>query len=103
MIVNGVSADREQNDANVDYLYVDNAENNGIRVYLHKYFLGMHSYYLQRESEDLLNKAENMEDKTIDEYFELKDDIRDQFFRQKKEMLERNYSSILRITLLLKN
>ena len=43
----GVKADRDQNDSNLDYFYDHRLENEGIRFYLHKYFMGYQTYYMQ--------------------------------------------------------
>lgn len=69
--VKGIKADRDQNDTNFDYLYVDNHENMGLRFYLHKYFIGLHPYYMKLKQDDYieaahLKYAENMK---VDEYF----------------------------------
>ena len=47
MLVKGVRFDRDENDSNHDYMYVDTHENMGVRFYLHKYFLGFHPYYME--------------------------------------------------------
>jgi len=52
MLIKGVRFNREENDSNHDYMYVDANENQGLRFYLHKYFLGFHSYYMEVENKE---------------------------------------------------
>lgn len=59
MLVKGVKFNREENDSNVDYMYVDSQENKGLRFYLHKYFVGYHPYYLTKIQKDNLDKKED--------------------------------------------
>ena len=47
IFVKGVHHNRDDNDSNHDYMYVDTHENLGLRYYLHKYFLGFHPYYIE--------------------------------------------------------
>ena len=47
MLIKGVKANRDENDSNHDYMYVDTNEVEGLRYYLHKYFLGFHPYYIE--------------------------------------------------------
>ena len=49
MLIKGVKFNRDENDENVDYVYVDRQENQGLRFYLHKYFMGLHPFYLQKQ------------------------------------------------------
>ncbi len=46
LFIKGVVHDREGNDINYDYNYVSHHEHEGIRFYLHKYFVGFNTYYL---------------------------------------------------------
>lgn len=57
MLVKGVRQNRDENDLNHDYVYVDNLENRGLRFYLHKYFLGFHPYYIQTENEEYFKRS----------------------------------------------
>lgn len=50
MLVKGVRHDRDKNDSNHDYMYVNTHENQGLRFYLHKYFLGFHPYYMELQN-----------------------------------------------------
>lgn len=50
--------DRDLNDSNVDYNYVSMHENDGLRFYLHKYFVGYNSYYMQIKNEERISKIE---------------------------------------------
>jgi len=45
------------NGINYDYLLVNNHENDGIRFYLHKYFVGFNAYYIALENEEFLEKG----------------------------------------------
>jgi len=45
IFIKGVSADRDQNYSNVDYVVVDKNEDLGVRFYMHKYFIGHSLYY----------------------------------------------------------
>ena len=47
IFVKGVSHNRDLNDSNLDYNYVSHHENEGLRFYMHKYFIGFHAYYLK--------------------------------------------------------
>ena len=58
MLVKGVSVEREKNDMNMDYIYVDESENQGLRVFMHKYFLGFQQYYLIAKNEEFFKDAE---------------------------------------------
>ena len=57
MLVKGVRANREENDSNHDYMYVDSHENLGLRFYLHKYFLGFHPYYMETQNRTFFEAA----------------------------------------------
>lgn len=46
LLVKGVAHDRSQNDSNVDYIYVNQYEGEGLRMYTHKYFLGFVPLYM---------------------------------------------------------
>ena len=56
MLIKGVKANRDDNDSNHDYMYVDTNESEGLRYYLHKYFLGFHPYYIEIKNEEFFNK-----------------------------------------------
>jgi hypothetical protein len=56
MLIKGVKASRDDNDSNHDYMYVDTNESEGLRYYLHKYFLGFHPYYIEIKNEEFFNK-----------------------------------------------
>jgi hypothetical protein len=56
MLIKGVKTDRDDNDSNHDYLYVDTNEHEGIRFYLHKYFLGFHPYYIESKNEEFFKE-----------------------------------------------
>jgi hypothetical protein len=56
MLIKGVKANRDDNDCNHDYMYVDTNESEGLRYYLHKYFLGFHPYYIEIKNEEFFNK-----------------------------------------------
>jgi hypothetical protein len=56
MLIKGVKSNRDDNDSNHDYMYVDTNENEGLRYYLHKYFLGFHPYYIEIKNEEFFNK-----------------------------------------------
>jgi hypothetical protein len=56
MLVKGVKANRDDNDSNHDYMYVDTNESEGLRYYLHKYFLGFHPYYIEIKNDEFFNK-----------------------------------------------
>jgi len=56
MLVKGVKANRDDNDSNHDYMYVDTNEAEGLRYYLHKYFLGFHPYYIEIKNDEFFNK-----------------------------------------------
>jgi hypothetical protein len=101
LFIKGVKFNREENDCNLDYLYVDTHENLGIRFYLHRYFVGYHSYYLQRLNEDVFNKIKEIpnDKKEIPDILKEQDLVRDTFFKQRKFMLERSLSKVLRVTL----
>ena len=55
--------DREANDTNLDYMYVNVHENKGLRFYLHKYFTGMHNYYMQSKNEEFYKSYEELHEK----------------------------------------
>lgn len=46
MIIKGVSPRREENDSNYDYVVQKQLDHEGMRFYMHKYFLGHMHYYL---------------------------------------------------------
>lgn len=46
MMIKGVNFNRAENDNNMDYLLSEGGENDGMRYYIHRYFLGLHPYYL---------------------------------------------------------
>lgn len=56
MLVKGVKANRDDNDSNHDYMYVDTNESEGLRYYIHKYFLGFHPYYIEIKNDEFFNK-----------------------------------------------
>ena len=56
MLIKGVKANRDDNDSNHDHMYVDTNESEGLRYYLHKYFLGFHPYYIEIKNEEFFNK-----------------------------------------------
>ena len=56
MLIKGVKADRDENDSNHDYMYVDTNESEGLRYYLHKYFLGFHPYYIEIKNDEFFSK-----------------------------------------------
>lgn len=56
MLIKGVKSNRDDNDSNHDYMYVDTNESEGLRYYLHKYFLGFHPYYIEIKNEEFFNK-----------------------------------------------
>ena len=56
MIVKGVSANREENDCNYDYNLLKHFESQGMRLYMHKYFLGYMHYYLHLKFEQHLRR-----------------------------------------------
>jgi hypothetical protein len=53
----------------MDYLLVDNHENSGLRYYMHKYHVGLHTYYLAQHHEQLIKeKMDDIEKKSPKEY-----------------------------------
>ena len=56
MMIKGVRHNRDENDSNHDYVFVDTNENEGLRFYLHKYFIGFHPYYIVTKHEDHFKK-----------------------------------------------
>ena len=56
MLIKGVKANRDDNDSNHDYMYVDTNESEGLRYYLHKYFLGFHPYYIEIKNDEFFNR-----------------------------------------------
>ena len=49
MFIQGVNQTRENNETNLDYLLLTSAESDGLRQYLHKFFLGQGAYYFDKE------------------------------------------------------
>lgn len=104
MLIKGVKHNRDENDSNHDYMYVDTHENMGLRFYLHKYFLGFHPYYLEVKNQELMEKASKLNDsQPVQDLLKIGDDIRDSHFRMRKEMLQRSLSVVLRSTFLVRN
>jgi hypothetical protein len=92
VLVKGVKFDRHLNDLNHDYMYVDSHVNQGLRFYLHKYFLGFHPYYMEIENQEFYDKLKNETEEQRDKKPMLdvmlsQDEQRDIFFRQRKNML----------------
>jgi hypothetical protein len=56
MLIKGVKANRDENDCNHDYMFVDTNESDGLRYYLHKYHLGFHPYYIQVKNQEFFEK-----------------------------------------------
>jgi hypothetical protein len=98
MLIKGVRANREENDSNHDYMYVDSHENLGLRFYLHKYFLGFHPYYMETQNKAFFENARKDTPQTLQEKLSQEDGFRDIFFRQRKEFNERSLSLVLRCT-----
>ena len=65
LLVKGVRFNRDENDNNHDYLYVDNQENEGLRFYLHKYFIGFHPYYMEVKNQEFYEKKIRVSGKDI--------------------------------------
>lgn len=107
MMVKGVRHNREENDANHDYVFVDTNENEGLRFYLHKYFLGFHPYYMSTKNEEFFNRDAKSEDSLdkipMSEVMGNQDEYRDIFFRLRKDMLTRSLSMVLRSTFLIRD
>ena len=57
IFMKGVSAEREKNDTNFDYIVVQDYEKFGIKLYKHKYNTGLERYYFRKAfNESLLSK-----------------------------------------------
>ena len=63
LLVKGIRHNREENDSNHDYMYVDTHENQGLRFYLHKYFLGFHPYYMEIKNKEFFNTQQELQQK----------------------------------------
>ena len=104
MLVKGVKANRDDNDSNHDYMYVDTNEGEGLRYYLHKYFLGFHPYYIEIKNDEFFNKLKKsdvpLEKLNQQEVMKEQDHYRDLIFKMRKDMLERSHSMVLRTTFL---
>jgi hypothetical protein len=83
LVIKGVSPDREMNDSNIDYLLDKTKEQDGLRQYLHKFFMGDHLYYLY----PLMASADSAQ-------------IRDKFMEMKKERAIAKDMLILRMVVL---
>jgi len=101
IFVKGVAHDRDKNDTNLDYFYVNQHENQGIRYYMHKYFVGFQPYYLKIKNEDFFQKAAEKGQKIKDavSYYQFEDEFRDLGHKLKKEMSNNMLSMVLRVTL----
>lgn len=63
LFIKGVSADRDKNDSNADYVALKDVESRGIRTYVHKFHLGLAPYYYKRQYDDELSKLTEEEAK----------------------------------------
>lgn len=102
LFVKGVSHDRDLNDSNIDYAYFKKFENQGVRVYTHKYYLGFLPLYLQEHNEQAMQQIEReqqQEDITKEQIAKLHDRMKDIFYSQRKKMLEKSQSIVFRVTL----
>ena len=104
LFVKGVRHNRDENDSNHDYIYVEMNENQGLRFYLHKYFIGFHPYYMQVENQKSQKKEEiPIEKIPVGDLLVEQDSQRDLFFRQRKDMLSRSLSLVMRSTFLVRD
>lgn len=107
MLVKGVKFNRDENDTNHDYMYVDTHESIGLRFYLHKYFLGFHPYYMEIKNEDYFKKERDSEiplDKEpMIDVMKSQDEFRDIYFRQRKQIMDRSLSVVMRSTFLVRD
>jgi hypothetical protein len=107
MFIKGVKQNRDENDSNHDYMYVDTNEVEGLRYYLHKYFLGFHPYYIVVKNEEFFNKMKKsdvpVEKLPQQEVMQMQDKFRDITFKMRKDMLERSHSMVLRSTFLIRD
>ena len=92
LFIRGVSHDRSKNDSNVDYIYFNQYESEGLRQYTHKYFLGYVPLYLQEHNHEELEhlyKESLRPDISEIEIARLQDRSKDIFYGQRKKMVER--------------
>jgi hypothetical protein len=81
-------------------------ETDGIRFYLHKYFLGFHPYYIQLKNEEYFKRRRSVKNiETVDahELLRSQDEFKDIFHRQRRYMNVRSLSMVLRSTMLVRN
>lgn len=106
LLVKGIKFNREDNDSNHDYMYVDTHENLGLRFYLHKYFLGFHPYYMEIKNKEFFERQQQPDfqnKQSVKETLTTQDEFRDMYFRQRKEFNQRSLSMVLRATFLVNN
>lgn len=60
----GVQFDRSKNWANLDYSLDISKEGDGMKSYVHKYFLGMEPFYFELHSEKTFNRMEELKKKS---------------------------------------
>eukprot|EP00347_Sterkiella_histriomuscorum_P000208 403376769 len=101
ILVKGVSQDRELNDQNIDYIYSNRYEGEGLRIYTHKYFIGYAPLYLQQHNEEEMKAIEeeyNSQGITPVDIARLQDRAKDIQYGQRKRLLERAQNIVFRIT-----
>lgn len=101
----GVYHDRELNDCNLDYSYVGIHESQGIRLYMHKYFLGLQAYYQKAKHEDFYRENAKVMDgsPTPKEFFQAKNEFSNVNHKFDRDMKRHGQSMVFRATLLFRD
>ena len=96
LFLKGISADRTKNDSNFDYVVERDSEKQGLKQYKHKYQMGYQRYYYLKRIGDSIPKDNKIEDPIL--FTERERKMRDEIFKLKKEMGEKDLGLIFRVS-----
>ena len=101
LFLKGVSADRSINGTNFDYVVVSQNEQVGLKQYVHKFNLGFQRYYFLKEfGKSILGRMNGAEEKKDPKAFYYRErSIRDAYNKQRRDMLEKDFGLLLRVTM----
>ncbi len=105
LLIKGLKHDRSLNDSNHDYIMIDAQEGQGIRYFMHKYFVGFHYYYLHSKNEKFfgIEAKDEAQSQGAQAIMDRNKMAREMHFKLKKEMSESSLSFILRVTVNIKS
>ena len=99
ILIKGLGIDRSTNDTNMDYARVNKFEPKGLRIFVHKYNLGMQDYYYQKLHSDLIASCtKEAFTKDYESAYLSENEMRVKSYELKKDMESKTHRYVLRVT-----